>query len=289
MENAVEKVGVLIEALPYIKEFYGKVIVVKYGGNAMIDEGLKNNVMMDIVLMKYVGIRPVLVHGGGSKITEVLNKMGKESRFIKGIRVTDRETAETAEMVLSGSVNKELVSLINKNGGKAVGISGNDGGLLKAEKYRNTGSPEDDMGFVGEIVDVDTAIINTLLSGGFIPVIASIGGGSDGEIYNINADHVAREIAIALKAEKLVFLTDVEGIYEDIENKVIKSTITIKEAMDMMERGKVSGGMIPKIESCIKALRGGVKQVHVIDGRIPHSLLLEVFTDSGIGTMFLAD
>lgn len=289
MENAVEKVGVLIEALPYIKEFYGKVIVVKYGGNAMIDEGLKNNVMMDIVLMKYVGIRPVLVHGGGSKITEVLNKMGKESRFIKGIRVTDRETAETAEMVLSGSVNKELVSLINKNGGKAVGISGKDGGLLKAEKYRNTGSPEDDMGFVGEIVDVDTAIINTLLSGGFIPVIASIGGGSDGEIYNINADHVAREIAIALKAEKLVFLTDVEGIYEDIENKVIKSTITIKEAMDMMERGKVSGGMIPKIESCIKALRGGVKQVHVIDGRIPHSLLLEVFTDSGIGTMFLAD
>jgi len=289
VENAVEKVGVLIEALPYIKEFYGKVIVVKYGGNAMIDEGLKNNVMMDIVLMKYVGIRPVLVHGGGSKITEVLNKMGKESRFIKGIRVTDRETAETAEMVLSGSVNKELVSLINKNGGKAVGISGKDGGLLKAEKYRNTGSPEDDMGFVGEIVDVDTAIINTLLSGGFIPVIASIGGGSDGEIYNINADHVAREIAIALKAEKLVFLTDVEGIYEDIENKVIKSTITIKEAMDMMERGKVSGGMIPKIESCIKALRGGVKQVHVIDGRIPHSLLLEVFTDSGIGTMFLAD
>ena len=280
LQESIGKVNVLIEALRYIKEFYGKTIVIKYGGNAMIDEDLKEKVILDIVLMKYVGMNPVIIHGGGPEISQVMEKMGKEARFVQGLRVTDRETIDIAEMVL-GKINKGIVALINQHGAKAVGLSGKDAGLISAEKYQT----DVDIGFVGRVARIDPQIINVLDREGFIPVITSIGVGSDGQTYNINADSVAGEIAAALKAEKLMMLTDVRGIMKD-QNDVgsLISTLKISEIQPLIESDVISGGMLPKVEACVTALRGDVKKTHIIDGRISHSLLLEIFTERGIGT-----
>jgi acetylglutamate kinase len=282
-QESIGKAQVLIEALKYIKIFYGKTIVIKYGGNAMIDENLKENVILDIVLMKYVGMNPVIVHGGGPEISEVMGKMGKKAQFVKGLRVTDGETMAIAEMVL-GRINKGIVALINQHGAKAVGLSGKDASLISAEKYRS----DVDIGFVGNVSRIDPGIINVLDKEGFIPVITSIGVGSDGQTYNINADSVAGEMAAALKAEKLIVLTDVRGIMHDQNNiGTLVSTLKISEIEPLIRSGVISGGMLPKVEACITALRGGVRKTHIIDGRIMHSLLLEIFTDSGIGTQII--
>lgn len=280
LQESIGKANVLIEALRYIKEFYGKTIVIKYGGNAMIDEDLKEKVILDIVLMKYVGMNPVIIHGGGPEISQVMEKMGKEARFVQGLRVTDKETMDIAEMVL-GKINKGIVALINQHGAKAVGLSGKDAGLISAEKYQ----ADVDIGFVGRVARIDPQIINVLDREGFIPVITSIGVGSDGQTYNINADSVAGEIAAALKAEKLMMLTDVRGIMKD-QNDVgsLISTLKISEIQPLTESDVISGGMLPKVEACVTALRGDVKKTHIIDGRISHSLLLEIFTERGIGT-----
>jgi len=282
-QESIGKAQVLIEALKYIKIFYGKTIVIKYGGNAMIDENLKENVILDIVLMKYVGMNPVIVHGGGPEISEVMEKMGKKAEFVKGLRVTDGETMAIAEMVL-GRINKGIVALINQHGAKAVGLSGKDASLISAEKYRS----DVDIGFVGNVSRIDPGIINVLDKEGFIPVITSIGVGSDGQTYNINADSVAGEMAAALKAEKLIVLTDVRGIMHDQNNTgTLVSTLKISEIEPLIRSGVISGGMLPKVEACVTALRGGVRKTHIIDGRIMHSLLLEIFTDSGIGTQII--
>ena len=283
LQESIGKADVLIEALKYIRQFYGKTIVIKYGGNAMIDEKLKEKVILDIVLMKYVGINPVVVHGGGPEITQVMEKMGKKSQFVKGLRVTDAETMEIAEMVL-GRINKGLVALINQHGAKAVGLSGKDGGLITAEKCKS----DVDLGFVGDVSEIDPQIINVLDKEGFIPVISSIGT-CDGETYNINADLVAGEIAAALKAEKLIMLTDIRGILRDQKDeKSLISTIKVSEIDQLEQDGVISGGMLPKVEACVIALRESVKKTHIIDGRISHSILLEIFTDSGIGTQIIA-
>ncbi len=280
LQESIGKANVLIEALRYIKEFYGKTIVIKYGGNAMIDEDLKEKVILDIVLMKYVGMNPVIIHGGGPEISQVMEKMGKEARFVQGLRVTDRETMDIAEMVL-GKINKGIVALINQHGAKAVGLSGKDAGLISAEKYQ----ADVDIGFVGRVARIDPQIINVLDREGFIPVITSIGVGSDGQTYNINADSVAGEIAAALKAEKLMMLTDVRGIMKDQNDAgSLISTLKISEIQPLTESDVISGGMLPKVEACVTALRGDVKKTHIIDGRISHSLLLEIFTERGIGT-----
>jgi acetylglutamate kinase len=282
-QESIGKAQVLIEALKYIKMFYGKTIVIKYGGNAMIDENLKENVILDIVLMKYVGMNPVIVHGGGPEISEVMDKMGKKSQFVKGLRVTDGETMAIAEMVL-GRINKGIVALINQHGAKAVGLSGKDAGLISAEKYKS----DVDIGFVGNVSRIDPGIINVLDKEGFIPVITSIGVGSDGQTYNINADSVAGEMAAALKAEKLIVLTDVRGIMHDQKDLgTLVSTLKISDIDPLIKSGVISGGMLPKVEACVTALRGGVRKTHIIDGRIIHSLLLEIFTDSGIGTQIV--
>jgi len=283
LQESIGKADVLIEALKYIRQFYGKTIVIKYGGNAMIDEKLKEKVILDIVLMKYVGMNPVVVHGGGPEITQVMEKMGKKSQFVKGLRVTDAETMEIAEMVL-GRINKGLVALINRHGAKAVGLSGKDGGLITAEKCKS----DVDLGFVGDVSEIDPQIIHVLDKEGFIPVISSIGT-CDGETYNINADLVAGEIAAALKAEKLIMLTDIRGILRDQKDeKSLISTIKVSEIDQLEQDGVISGGMLPKVEACVIALRGSVKKTHIIDGRISHSILLEIFTDSGIGTQIIA-
>ena len=283
LQESIGKADVLIEALKYIRQFYGKTIVIKYGGNAMIDEKLKEKVILDIVLMKYVGMNPVVVHGGGPEITQVMEKMGKKSLFVKGLRVTDAETMEIAEMVL-GRINKGLVALINRHGAKAVGLSGKDGGLITAEKCKS----DVDLGFVGDVSEIDPQIIHVLDKEGFIPVISSIGT-CDGETYNINADLVAGEIAAALKAEKLIMLTDIRGILRDQKDeKSLISTIKVSEIDQLEQDGVISGGMLPKVEACVIALRGSVKKTHIIDGRISHSILLEIFTDSGIGTQIIA-
>jgi acetylglutamate kinase len=283
LQESIGKADVLIEALKYIKQFYGKTIVIKYGGHAMIDKNLKEKVILDIVLMKYVGMNPVVIHGGGPEITEVMDKMGKKSQFVKGLRVTDEETMEIVEMVL-GRINKGLVALINEHGAKAVGLSGKDAGLISAEKCKS----DVDLGFVGDVSEIDPTIINVLDKEGFIPVISSIGT-CDGDTYNINADLVAGEIASALKAEKLIMLTDVRGIMRDQkdENTLI-STIKASEIEKLSKDGVIIGGMLPKVEACVVALRSGVKKTHIIDGRISHSILLEIFTDSGIGTQIIA-
>ena len=284
LQESIRKADVLIEALRYIREFYGKTIVIKYGGNAMIDEELKEKVILDIVLMKYVGMNPVIIHGGGPEISEVMEKMGKEARFVQGLRVTDGETMAIAEMVL-GRIGKGIVALINQHGAKAVGLSGKDGELIFVEKYRT----DIDIGFVGKVARIHPRIINVLDREGFIPVISSIGVGSDGQTYNINADSVAGEIAAALKAEKLIMLTDVRGIMQDQDDvESLISTLGISEIDPLTKSGVISGGMLPKVEACITALRGGVGKTHIIDGRISHSLLLEIFTDSGIGTQIIA-
>lgn len=294
LEHAEKKASTLIEALPYIQEFYGKTIVIKYGGNAMINEELKQKVMEDVSLLKYVGMRPVIVHGGGPDITQFLKKVGKQSAFVSGLRVTDEETVEIAEMVLDGKVNSDIVNMLNCRGVKAVGLSGKDAGLIKASKklatvYDEAGKQANvDIGYVGQVAAIDTSILDTLLDNGYIPVIAPIGVGDDGESYNINADYVAAEIAGALKAEKLLLLTDTEGVYKDFEDKdTFISTLTVAEAKDYIKTGIISGGMIPKIEACLKSIESGTNKVHIIDGRQPHSIILELLTSSGIGTQVI--
>jgi acetylglutamate kinase len=289
VETLIEKVSTLLEALPYIREFYGKTVVIKYGGNAMVNEELKEAFAQDVALLKYVGINPVIVHGGGPQIGELLKRLNIETRFVGGMRVTDRETMNVVEMVLVGKVNKEIVKLINSHGGNAVGLSGKDGNLIVAEKIDSREylselkAPEIiDLGFVGRVKRVNPDIVTKLLESKFIPVIAPVGIGEDFEAYNINADLVAGEMAAALKAEKLIMLTDVEGI-KDKEGRLLKS-LRRDQLPQLIADGTVSGGMIPKVKACEAALMGGVKKAHIIDGRVKHSILLEMFTQEGIGT-----
>lgn len=289
VERSVERAHILIEALPYIRRFYDKIFVIKYGGHAMIDEELKDMFARDLVMMKYIGLHPVVVHGGGPQIGSYLTRMGIESRFIQGMRVTDRETMDIVEMVLVGKVNKEIVGLINKHGGKAVGLSGKDGGLIKAEKYylnedkaKDTPPEIIDIGLVGKVREINGSLIESLIRGGFIPVIAPTGYGENNETYNINADLVAGAVASAVQAEKLILLTDVPGVLD--KNKTLINAMDSIRAQELVEKGVIVGGMFPKVKCCLKALREGVKKAHIIDGRLKHAILLEVFTDRGIGT-----
>ena len=290
MFSAQDTASVLVAALPYIKEFAGKTVVIKYGGNAMISDELKKMVMEDIALMKYVGISPVIVHGGGPDITGMLKKVGKQSEFVAGLRVTDQETVEIAEMVLSGKVNSSIVSDLNLQGTPAIGLNGKDAFLLKARKklaevHENGKVEKVDIGFVGEVETVNEKILQDMINAGYVPVIAPIGMGSKGESYNINADTAAAMVAGALKAEKLLLLTDVEGIYKDFHDKsTFISSLTQKEAEEYIDTGVIDGGMIPKVEACFTALSMGAGKTSIIDGRKPHSLLLELFTPQGIGT-----
>lgn len=294
LSSATEKAEVLIEALPYIQEFAGKTVLVKFGGHAMVNKELERLVLKDIILMKLVGMNPVIVHGGGPSINEWLNKVNIESKFINGLRITDKETMEIVEMVLCGKVNKGIVSAINDMGGKAIGLCGKDGNMIQAEKkitkiVNEAGVEiEADLGLVGEVTKINPHLISTLTEEGYIPVISPVGIGSDGESLNINADHAAGALGGALGAHKLVLLTDVEGIYLD-EEKSLASKLSVNEVNKCIERGVIKGGMIPKVESCLKALEWGVKHVHIIDGRKAHSLLLEIFTEKGIGTMVVND
>jgi len=288
MENFIGKAEVLMEALPYIQRFYGKTFVVKYGGSAMVDEELKASFAQDVVLLKYVGINPVVVHGGGPQVDQALKKMGITSRYVQGMRVTEPETIDIIEMVLVGKVNKEIVGLINRHGGMAVGLSGKDGGLILARKMNvkvssNGEAPEIiDIGMVGEIIGINPLVINSLDENKFIPVIAPVGAGKQGETYNINADLVAGEIAEALGAEKLILLTDVEGVRAKKGGPL--STLKVNQARKLIQEGVVAEGMIPKVECCIEALKGGVGKTHIIDGRVKHAILLEIFTKEGVGT-----
>ncbi|MFT4172007.1 MAG: acetylglutamate kinase [Rhodocyclaceae bacterium] len=281
------KAEVLAEALPYIKRFYDKTIVIKYGGNAMVDEKLKDSFARDVVLLKLVGLNPVVVHGGGPQIDDLLRRVGKQGQFIQGMRVTDEETMDIVEMVLGGHVNKEIVNLINKHGGKAVGLTGQDGGFIRAKKLLmpNKEKPEEmiDIGQVGEITKIDPSIIGFLDSGDFIPVIAPIGVGEEGETYNINADVVAGKLAEVLKAEKLVLLTNTPGVLD--KNGHLLTGLTPRQIDDLVADGTLSGGMLPKISSALDAARNGVRSVHIIDGRVEHCLLLEILTHHGVGTM----
>lgn len=285
--SPAQQAAILAEALPYIKRFHGKTIVVKYGGNAMTDEHLKQCFARDVVLLKLVGLNVVVVHGGGPQIENLLSRVGKKGEFIQGMRVTDAETMEVVEMVLGGQVNKDVVNLINHAGGKAVGLTGKDGNMIRAKKLMlpNKDNPEDliDVGQVGDIVQIDPSLIGHLESGNFIPVIAPIGVGKDGETYNINADVVAGKVAEILKAEKLVLLTNTPGVLDKAGQLI--TGITPKQIDDMVEDGTLSGGMLPKIGSALDAARNGVKSVHIIDGRVEHALLLEILTDHGVGTM----
>jgi len=286
----IQRAEVLIEALPYLKQYHGKTVVVKYGGNAMINEELKLKVMQDIVLMKHVGINVVIVHGGGPEITAMMKLMGKEPDWVHGLRVTDAETMAIAEMVLVGKINPAIVALINHLGGKAVGLSGKDGGMVKAHKrlLRKTIDGQDqtfDIGFVGDVDRVDPTVIKAVSNAGYIPVIAPIGAGENNESYNINADYVAGDVAGALGADKLLMLTDVEGVFRDYADKSTLITgMTGKEAEKLIAEGIISGGMIPKVQACMNAIDKGVKKVNIIDGRLPHAILLELFTKQGIGT-----
>ncbi|MHB1458550.1 MAG: acetylglutamate kinase [Armatimonadota bacterium] len=285
MECSSEQAEILIQALPYIKKYAGKTVVIKYGGNAMTNDVLKESVMKDIVLLRYVGMQPVLIHGGGPDITEAMAKMGKEPAFVGGLRVTDAETMEIVEMVLAGKTNKGIVSILNRQGGSAVGLSGKDGNLLVARKKMPGGK---DIGFVGDVTQINTGIIESLIKADYIPVICSVAGGEQGESYNINADHVAGAIAAELNACKLLMLTDVQGVYRDFSDKTsLISTLPIDEAKALIASGIIDKGMIPKIESCITAIEGGVEKAHIIDGTTPHAILMEVFTDTGIGTMIV--
>ncbi|MDQ5877948.1 MAG: acetylglutamate kinase [Pseudomonadota bacterium] len=282
-----QEAGILAEALPYIKRFHGRTIVVKYGGNAMTDEHLKQCFARDVVLLKLVGMNVVVVHGGGPQIENMLTRVGKKGEFVQGMRVTDAETMEVVEMVLGGQVNKDVVNLINHAGGKAVGLTGKDGNFIRAKKLllENKDNPADliDVGAVGDITQIDPALIGHLESGGFIPVIAPIGVGKDGETYNINADVVAGKLAEILKAEKLVLLTNTPGVLDKAGN--LLTGLTPRQIDDLVADGTLSGGMLPKIGSALDAARNGVKSVHIIDGRVEHCLLLEILTDHGVGTM----
>lgn len=286
MQEWLQKAEVLIEALPYIQRFNRKIIVVKYGGSAMVDGELKKNVIKDVTLLKLVGFKPIIVHGGGKEISKWVNKSGMEPRFVNGLRVTDEDTMEIAEMVL-GRVNKGLVQMVEQLGVGAVGISGKDGGLLKVKKKYANG---EDIGFVGEITYVNPKIIYDLLEKDFLPVICPIGMDEEFHTYNINADDAACAIARAVKAEKLAFLTDVEGVYKNPEDKSsLISELRIQEARKLMEEGYIGGGMLPKLNNCIEAIENGVSRVHILDGRIQHCLLLEIFTNKGIGTAILGE
>jgi len=292
MQKLIDKAKVLVEALPYIKNFYKKTVVIKYGGSAMVKSNLKKLFALDIVLLNYIGIKPVVIHGGGPQIGKFLKQMGKESKFIEGYRVTDKETMDIVEMVLVGKVNKEIVSLVNESGGRAVGLSGKDGGLIKAKKLTLSRVNKDDLppeiidlGKVGDVEKINPSIIETLEDALFIPIIAPVGIGEKGETYNINADTVAGEMAIALQAEKLILMTDVEGIKDKNGNLI--STLTAKEAEKLSSDRTVSGGMIPKLTCCLQAIKNGVGKTHIIDGRVEHALLLEVFTTEGIGTQIV--
>jgi len=287
MDEIIKKAEVLIESLPYIKEFYGKTFVIKYGGSVLADEKIKNSVIDDITLLKYVGVNPIIVHGGGPAITNIMKDMNKESKFVNGLRVTDKETMELVEMVLMGKVNKNIVGQINKMGSKAVGISGKDGGLIQARKLKLE-DQKTDLGYVGEITKINPEIIQQLIKGGYIPVIAPIGGNQEGESFNINADTVAGKLAISLEAEKFIFLTDVDGIRADhrkAESRV--SSLSIKKAKKWIEDKRIKGGMMPKVKACLDAVDNGVRRTHILNGLISHALLLEIFTDQGIGTMIV--
>lgn len=289
IEKLIGKAGVLIEALPYMQKFYGKTVVVKYGGNAMINDDLKNRVMEDVTLLKYIGINPILVHGGGPDISAALKESGIKSEFINGLRVTDADTMRIAQMVLIGKTNKEIVSALGTKGGKGIGLSGIDGGMLKCNKaFTEVDGEPVDIGFVGDIISVDDKVLSDLTQNGYIPVIAPIGVDDEGNSYNINADTVAGAVAEALKAEKLILLTDTEGIKESADSKEVLSQLTRAEIYDMIDNGKIVGGMIPKVKGGIQAIEAGVNTVHIIDGRVPHCLLLEIFTHHGIGTMITA-
>ncbi len=293
IEQYIEKAKTLQSALPYIREFYGKTFVIKYGGSAMTEESLRESFARDVVLLRYVGIRVVVVHGGGPQISQTLERFGVKAHFVGGMRRTDEDTIHIVEMVLSGDINKDIVALINMHSGQniyAVGLSGRDGQLIRAKKldkekyFTELGLevPEEDIGFVGEVESVNTELLHALMEKGYIPVIAPIGVGERGEAYNINADLVASEVAKALKAEKLIFLTDTEGV-KDAQGKLIP-TLNKDKVYELIQQGVIKGGMLPKIKSAIKALQSGVRKVHIIDGRVPHSILLEVFTEEGIGT-----
>ena len=284
MEQVMKKAEVLIEALPYIQKFNRKIIVVKYGGSAMSNEELQKNVIKDVTLLKLVGFKPIIVHGGGKEISRWVGKVGKEAKFINGLRVTDEETMEIAEMVLN-KVNKSLVTMVEELGVKAVGVSGKDGGLLQVEKKYSDGQ---DIGYVGEITGVNPDILFDMLEKDYLPIIAPIGLDKDYHTYNINADDAACEIAKAVNAEKLAFLTDIEGVYKDPEDPdTLISELTCEEAHALIEEGFIGGGMLPKLNNCIDAIENGVSRVHILDGRIPHCLLLEIFTKKGIGTAIL--
>ncbi len=296
MESLLDRAKILQSALPYIREFYGKVFVIKYGGSAMVSEHLRDSFARDVVLLAYVGIKVVVVHGGGPQISQTLERFGLKTHFVGGVRKTDADTMHVVEMVLSGDINKDIVALINTHTKKpiyAVGLSGRDGNLLKARKldkesyFKELGLeiPEEDLGFVGEVEGVNVELLLTLLERNYIPVIAPVGVGESGEAHNINADLCASKIAQELKAEKLIFLTDTEGV-KNREGKLI-STLRIDEVLELIQEGTVKGGMIPKLKSCVEALKKGVKKVHIIDGRLSHSILLEVFTDDGIGTQIV--
>jgi len=286
MEKLIAKAEVLLDALPYIRRYSGKTMVIKYGGHAMVDEDLKQSFAQDIVLLKFVGINPVIVHGGGPQIGQLLKQLGIQSQFVRGMRVTDQQTMEVVEMVLVGKINKEIVNLMNHHGGRAVGLSGKDGGLIVARKLtvesEEAGAGKVDIGMVGEVRAINPQVIEALDRSDFIPVIAPIGVGEHGETYNINADLVAGEVAEALNAEKLILLTDVEGILDADGN--VMSTLDMDQAAQLVRDGVISAGMIPKVECCIEALRGGAKKTHIIDGRQRHAVLLEIFTKEGVGT-----
>lgn len=301
MRDLIAKAGVLVEALPYIRAFSGKTVVIKYGGHAMTDDGLKQSLITDLVLLKYVGIHPVLVHGGGPEITALMKAVGKEPAFVDGLRVTDHETARLAEMVLVGRITQELVALINAAGGRAAGVSGKDGALFRASRrhhYRVAGGEPVDLGFVGDVAETNPALVVDLVAGGYIPVVAPTGWGEDGETYNINADSAAGALAAALGADKLVILTDVEGIKarrgdsgsgDGSGDGSLLSVVDARRIGEMIAAGELDGGMIPKVEACLAALAGGVRRAHIVDGRLPHALLLEVFTDRGVGTMVVRE
>ncbi len=285
-EEIMQKAQTLIEAMPYIRRFNGKTIIVKYGGSAMLDEKLKYNVIKDVALLKMVGLKPIIVHGGGKEISKWVALSGKESEFYNGLRITDKETMEIAEMVLN-KVNKELVGMMQKLGVNAVGLCGKDGGMLKVSKKMPDGK---DIGYVGEVKSVNTDLLNTLMENDFVPVIAPIGLGEGSEAYNINADDAACGVATAMEAEKLVFLTDIEGVFKDpSDKKTLISEMDVDTAKNFIEEGIVGGGMIPKLQNCIDAIEQGVSRVHILDGRLAHCLLLEFFTQKGIGTAIVTD
>jgi len=292
MQGIIDKAQILIEALPYIQRLAGKTVVIKYGGNAMINESLKNDVMADITLLKYIGINPVLVHGGGPDINAMLERLSIKSEFKNGLRVTDAETMSIAQMILVGKTNKEIVARLNQHGARAIGICGIDGRLIECERITQDAAGQPlDIGFVGNIIRINTRVLEMLANDEYIPVVAPIGIGKDGESYNINADTVAGEIAAALHAEKLMTLTDVEGV--KVKNALgedeVVSSLNEREIEDLVQRGVIKGGMIPKVMGCLDTVRRGVGRAHIIDGRIPHCLLLEIFTNKGIGTMIMRE